>query len=621
MNTCNNNQMNQDQSEAIRHLTGPCIVIAPPGSGKTFTLTRRIEYLTTEAGVAPESILVITFTKAAAAEMKARYLSLIGETETAVSFGTFHAVYFGILRTSFSYDGKALLTQAQKLRIMGDVLESVREQLQETEQIEPEQILEEVSRMKNQGKAPDDYDIVTMNAETFRKISKQYLEECKRERKLDFDDMVLLCREALWAHPEILKCWQERFHYILVDEFQDINVTQYDVLRMLASPKDNLFMVGDDDQAIYGFRGSDPSLMLTIKKDYPMIRTIHLKHNYRCAREIVKISGKLIQNNKIRYKKEVIASRLEDGTVCFEVCEDSEKQNETIIKFINHVKETSDVAIIVRTNALLPQYAKLLSINGIPFTSKEKIKNPYEHPAVRDMEAYLKVAIGDATRADFFRIMNRPVRYLSRAVVPVDMSNWEQLLSEYYASKPYMQRILSRFSEQLAHIRQFSPFAAVNYIRRGIGYEEAVEEEAVTEKEKEEYTRALDLVQILARSYDSHKGFLKALQDKRKAFELSQNYQEISATEKGVTLITMHGAKGLEFEYVILPDLNEKIVPHRRAYLPETIEEERRVLYVAMTRAKQGLFMTAIKKEGNQKKEISRFVKELQIPNGNISFS
>lgn len=610
MNTCNN-QMNQDQSEAICHLTGPCIVIAPPGSGKTFTLTKRIEYLTTKAGVAPESILVITFTKAAAAEMKARYLSLTGETQTAVSFGTFHAVYFGILRGSFSYDGKALLTPAQKLRLLGDVCEPFKEKLPDEQQIEPEQILEELSRMKNQGKKLQEYETLAMDAELFREISTQYLNACKREKKLDFDDMVLFCKEALETHPEVLKRWQERFRYILVDEFQDINAIQYDVLRMLAAPENNLFMVGDDDQSIYGFRGSDPSLMLSLQKDYPDIREIHLKNNYRSAGEIIKAAGKLIKNNKLRYEKEVIACAGGRGTVKFEVFEEDEKQQKAILDFIKSLKKTSDIAIITRTNALLPKFAKLLSIGGIPFVSREKIKNPYEHPAVKDVEAYLKLAIGEAGRTDFFRIMNKPLRYLARIAVPADMENWADALKSYYSTKPYMMRILCAFEEQLGYIRRFSPFAAINYIRRGIGYEDAVTEELVQETEKEEYVRTLGMLQSMARDYDSHRMFLKALQDKRKAFERSM---DISAEpSEGVTLITMHGAKGLEFENVILPDLNEKIVPHKRAYLPESVEEERRILYVAMTRAKQGLYMTAIQKGGNQKKEISRFIKELKV--------
>ncbi len=638
MNTCNN-QMNQDQSEAIHHLTGPCIVIAPPGSGKTFTLTRRIKYLTTEAGVAPESILVITFTKAAAVQMKERYLSLIGETETAVSFGTFHAVYFGILRTSFSYDGGALLTQAQKQRILGEIMESVRME-KDMELPEPERIMEEVSRMKNQGKILENYEVLTMDKTLFRQIAGMYLRECQRERKLDFDDMVLLCKEALQNHKEILKSWQERFRYILVDEFQDINASQYEVLQMLAAPEDNLFMVGDDDQAIYGFRGSDPSLMLSLEQDYPQIRKILLKTNYRSAPPIIQTAEKLIDHNRLRFAKEIKPHRTERGKVQIEISENADRQNEAILNFIREIGEQSDTAIIARTNALLPQYAKLLSANGIAFTSKEKIRNPYEHMAVKDMEAYLRLAIGEASRSDFFRIMNKPLRYLSRLALPADMADWMKVLRAYYSQKPYMQRILKQLEEELLRIRQFSPFAAVNYIRRGIGYEEAVWKELTQEKEQQELTEMLDLVQRMSRTHDSHRGFLREIERKRQEFEQAQNQRgnewmngaksrsdqmkmqndRMREEYRGITLITMHGAKGLEYENVILPDLNEKIVPHKKAYLPEAVEEERRVLYVAITRAKQRLFMSCIKKEGDEKKEISRFVKELQAPGRNISF-
>lgn len=617
-------QMNQDQYEAVHHLDGPCIVIAPPGSGKTFTLTQRIKYLTQEAGICPESVLVITFTKAAAVQMKERYLEMTAQQDTPVTFGTIHALCFGILRNSFHYDRRALLSQTQKFRMLEEIMELLQAELRqkdataaEYEIPETKQVLEELSRMKNAGQQPKEYEAISMDKELFRRIAERYLVRCQHERKLDFDDMVLRCEEELHKHPEILKHWQERFRYILVDEFQDIDLRQYAVIRLLAEPEQNLFMVGDDDQSIYGFRGSDPSLMLSLQGDYPKLRKILLQYNYRSAEKIVAAAKCLIGHNHLRFEKEIFPTTGKKGCVRVEICESTGQQDEAICRFLQEIGVDSGTAIITRTNAMLPHYAGLLSLHGIPFVCRENIRNPYEHTAVCDVEAYIKLAIGEAHRAEFFQIMNKPLRYLSRYAVPSDMKDWQRILKEYYCGKPYMQHILERLFEDLQRIRQFSPFAAVNYIRYGIGYEEAVGKEMLRKEEQKELAHTFQMLSQLAREHDSHRGFLHEISKRRKSFEQTGEHQE----EKGVVLITMHGAKGLEYDHVLLPDLNERIVPHKRAYLPEAIEEERRVLYVAMTRARSSLFMSAINKEGNEKKEISRFLKELEVPGGIISFS
>ena len=595
-------QMNQDQYEAVHHLDGPCIVIAPPGSGKTFTLTQRIKYLTQEAGICPESVLVITFTKAAAVQMKERYLEMTAQQDTPVTFGTIHALCFGILRNSFHYDRRALLSQTQKFRMLEEIMELLQAELRqkdataaEYEIPETKQVLEELSRMKNAGQQPKEYEAISMDKELFRRIAERYLVRCQHERKLDFDDMVLRCEEELHKHPEILKHWQERFRYILVDEFQDIDLRQYAVIRLLAEPEQNLFMVGDDDQSIYGFRGSDPSLMLSLQGDYPKLRKILLQYNYRSAEKIVAAAKCLIGHNHLRFEKEIFPTTGKKGCVRVEICESTGQQDEAICRFLQEIGVDSGTAIITRTNAMLPHYAGLLSLHGIPFVCRENIRNPYEHTAVCDVEAYIKLAIGEAHRAEFFQIMNKPLRYLSRYAVPSDMKDWQRILKEYYCGKPYMQHILERLFEDLQRIRQFSPFAAVNYIRYGIGYEEAVGKEMLRKEEQKELAHTFQMLSQLAREHDSHRGFLHEISKRRQSFEQTGEHQE----EKGVVLITMHGAKGLEYDHVLLPDLNERIVPHKRAYLPEAIEEERRVLYVAMTRARSSLFMSAINKEGN----------------------
>lgn len=623
-NTLNTSGMNGDQSEAAMHLTGPCLVIAPPGSGKTFTLTERIRYLTQEMQIEPASILVITFTKAAAIQMKERYLRRAERAETAVTFGTIHAVCFGILRTSFGYDAGAFLSQIQRVHLVQEILEDIERKKEDHDStcrfddIEPEQVLEEISKMKNRGKSPEEYETSVTDKELFREIATQYLLRCRCSRKLDFDDMVLKCLEELHSHSDILKNWQDKFRYLLVDEVQDIDRIQYQMIRLLAKPQNNLFMVGDDDQSIYGFRGADPSLMLLVEKNYPDIQKIKLHINYRSTKEIVDAANALIAHNYFRYEKKIISAQNEKGKLYLAILKSAEEQNRIMINRLREIKENETIAIIARTNSMLTEYAGILGMQGIPFQCREKMKNPYENSVVMDMEAYLKLAIGEADRSDFIKIMNKPVRYLSRGAVPKKIADWKEQLMQYYADKNYMQHILNEFSKDMDRIRCFSPFAALNYIRYGMGYEEAVGKKT-DEKERDRTGGVLDFLMNCARKYDSHAEFLKALTKARQSLTETERDEE---EDKKITLITMHGAKGLEYDHVWIPDLNECVIPHRKAYLPEAVEEERRLLYVAMTRAKKSLFLSSVYDGKYQKKEISRFLKELMqsLKERNIPF-
>lgn len=636
--TISMNSMNADQSDAVHHLTGPCIVIAPPGSGKTFVLVNRIRYLTEYAGIAPQSVLVITFTKAAALQMKERYLSLAGIEETPITFGTFHAVYFKILKTSFSdFDsGDAVLTETQKRKLLDKILDELA--LEEEERPEIDQLLSEISRMKNCGREAGEYQAVSVDPEMFRTVALRYLKACRLRHKLDFDDMVLLCRKALLENESLLREWQKKYRYILIDEFQDVNRAQYDVIRMLAEPERNMFLVGDDDQSIYGFRGSDPAIMLSVKKDYPGIRKIILKVNYRSGQKIIDAAAGLIRHNQLRYDKKVVSHCNDPGTVQLQKLQTVEEQNDCLIHWIRQWNDYDHTAIIARTNTGLAQYAALLTLHGIPFRIKERIQNPFEHPVIEDIRAYLKLSQGCADRSDFFRIMNQPLRYLSRNAVSAEdfvkgqaagKGEWPKYLkaaADYYRDKAYMQEILSKFALDLSRIHDFSVFAAVNYIRKGIGYEQELQKKYGKDQEKyEEALQMLNRLQDSTRNFENYREWENWLSEQKARFErilrkegkTAKEETGISAedtqqAQRGVILITMHGAKGLEYRNVILPDLNERNVPHKKAFLPKEIEEERRVLYVAMTRAKEHLLLTGVKKPGDQKRELSRFLKEIK---------
>ena len=294
---------NKAQNEAIMHGKGPCQVLAGPGSGKTLTIVNRIKYLIERYEVRPEEILVVTFTRFAAAEMKSRLCSLMGKSNVPVTAGTFHGIYYGILKWAYRLGPDNILSEEEKYRILRRVSEDCGTEAAEEEDFLHD-IAEEIGLVKNNGLKIGQFVSKKCRQDTFRELYEKYEAQRKAVRKLDFDDMLVLCKDLFVSHPDVLKQWQTKFKYILVDEFQDINRVQYDVIRMLALPENNLFVVGDDDQAIYGFRGADSEFMFRFSEDYPQAKRIILNINYRSSGNIVKNSMKVIGHNEKRFLKE-----------------------------------------------------------------------------------------------------------------------------------------------------------------------------------------------------------------------------------------------------------------------------------------------------------------------------
>ena len=260
--------LNQAQLRAVAHKDGPCMVLAGPGSGKTLTIAKRIEYLITEYKVRPEEILVITFTKYAANEMKERFRKVMGQSGIPVTFGTFHGIYYGILKWAYRLDQRNILSDREKYELLGQAAARMEWEAAEYAGEENEYLQElaaEIGNVKNHCRDIGEYKSRRYDTRRFRELYLAYEEEKKKLRKIDFEDMILYCRELFLKRPDILKKWQKKFRYILVDEFQDVNQAQYDVVRMLAAPEDNLFVVGDDDQSVYGFRGAKPGIMLDFR--------------------------------------------------------------------------------------------------------------------------------------------------------------------------------------------------------------------------------------------------------------------------------------------------------------------------------------------------------------------
>ena len=609
--------LNHAQTEAVAHNKGPCMVLAGPGSGKTLTIAKRIEYLIMKHKVRPEEILVITFTKYAAWEMKNRTRSICGPSSYAVTFGTFHGIYYGILKWAYRLNQSNLLSDEEKYRILREILPGI-DWDQEPEADEEKDYLQElaieIGNVKNNCMDIEEYEPVKYTTEKFRKLYRTYEETKKKYRKIDFEDMLIQCRDLFMKRPDILKKWQEKFQYILVDEFQDVNQAQYDVVRMLAAPQDNLFVVGDDDQSVYGFRGAKPGIMKEFMKDYPKARQILLDVNYRSSGYIVKGALRVIGNNKIRFEKKIEAFRKPDETVHVQEVKDPVQEAEYVLERIREYREKgvsyTEMAVLYRTNVDARAMSELMTEYQIPFVMKEHLNNIYEHFIALDMISYLRLSQGEYARKYFLQIANRPNRYLTRESMKTGNVSYESL-RRYYRDKDWMVDRIDQLEWDMKMICDKTPYAAIQYIRKRMGYDEFLKEYAAYRKISSE-----DLFAVLEEIWQNSKGYGTI----KEWFEHIESYGKMlkeqnkkNGEKEGVNLMTMHAAKGLEFDTVFVIEANEGSCPYKKATADEEIEEERRLFYVAMTRAKRKLVISYVKEKNGKDLLPSRFVSELLL--------
>ncbi len=607
---------NQAQIQAIFHRDGPMLVLAGPGSGKTTVITERTHHLIVQQGIDPSHILVITFTKAAATEMKERFLKRMNQQVYPVTFGTFHAVFFSILRHTYGYDGKNILREDEKMRILRELMQHSSMEYEDEKEL-LEELAGEIGLVKNSGKPLEEYFPRVCEKEIFAELYKGYEAGKRRARRIDFDDMLILCKELFVQRPDILKIWQEKFQYILVDEFQDINSLQFEIVQMLASPRNNLFVVGDDDQSIYRFRGARPDLMLDFPKVYPDAKQVLLNVNYRCQAQIVEGAKALISHNKVRFSKEIIPFRNSLEPPAFLEFQEEKEEYRYMIRELRELFARgiswNDMAILYRTNLQPLAFIEELIKEEIPFRTKENPGCLYDHWIARDILFYVSLALGDRRRETVLSVMNRPNRYLTRESLEeesVDFSSWKQYFLDRGRIGP--AGAVERLSQDLTIIRKISPFAAIQFICKGMGYEEFLREYAAKRHVRtEESEQMLEALLSSAREFREFDLWLKYIEDYRRKFQEEQQSRKEEKRE-GVLLTTLHGSKGLEFSAVFLMDVNEGRMPYKKAVLPEEIEEERRMFYVGVTRAKDRLYLLTVKKRNGKAQEPSRFLKELQ---------
>ena len=609
---------NEAQNIAIQHKDGPMLVLAGPGSGKTATLVERTKNLITEHGVSPSNILVITFTKAAANEMKQRFQREMKTTNAKVTFGTFHAIFFMVLKLAYNYNSNNIITDEIKYQAMRELINRHGLEYRDENELMTG-ILAEISMIKN-SRIPLEYFYSTQCGEdVFRKIYKDYEAFLKKHRLIDFDDMLTLTYELFKERPDILRAWQKKYPYILVDEFQDINQIQYDIVRMMAAPRNNLFMVGDDDQSIYRFRGSKPEIMLHVPKDYPDVKQVALDINYRCPKEVVETSQKLILHNKERFPKNIIAWKDSgEGRVFHKEVvrfQQFNTQRDEILFIIKEIETRikkgyalSDIAILFRTNMQPRLLMEQLMAYNVDFKTRDQIPNLYDHWIAKDIRAYISIARGSRERKDFLMILNKPTRYISRDSLyekQVDFEEWEKI----YEEQPWIAERIEKLHYDIKMLEKMSPYAAINYIRHGIGYEDYLVEYAQYRNlNKEDMFDILDELQACAKGFKNYDAWELHIKEYTK--ELREKAKKRQEHPNAVTLATMHSAKGLEFRSVFIMDANQGVMPYKKAVLEKDIEEERRLFYVGMTRAIEDLTICAVKELHNKNAELSQFVIE-----------
>ncbi len=603
-------QVSNAQHQAITHGAGPAIVLAGPGSGKTLVITQRVRYLIEAYHVRPQEILVITFTKAAAQEMQSRFQAL--SRQRGVTFGTFHAVFFHILKYAYHYSAANILTEEKKYQILQRLLSESGLHFEDEKETLSE-IASEISVVKNEQIPLEHYYSKSCPEEVFRGFYRKYEEMHRREGLLDFDDMMTMTYELLTQRTDILAAWQRHYRYILVDEFQDINLLQYAILRLLADPERNLFIVGDDDQSIYRFRGAKPEIMLNFPKDYPDAKQIVLDRNFRSVASVIRAAQLVIRENTKRFAKRAVHVRKGQGQI--DIREFSGQEHESLY-LIKKVQESlaggippNEIAVLYRTNQGARPYAERLMEFNIPFEMRDALPNIYEHWIAKDLFAYLHLARERLDRAEFLQVMNRPKRYIARDAIDAKVISLETLRT-YYEDKDWMLDRIDRLELDLRMLKDMAPYAAVNYIRYGMNYEEYLQEYAKARRMKpEELTDILDEIQDGCRPFKTVEAWYEHLTAYKERLLEQRGKKE--RDPDAITLATLHSAKGLEFQEVFLVDVNEGTIPHRKASMEADLEEERRLFYVGMTRAKDRLHLFYVRERYGKRVEPSVFLEPL----------
>lgn len=605
-----NNNLNEQQKLAIKTINGQVIVISCAGSGKTTVIVSRINEII-KTGISSEKILVITFTKEAALQMKQRYIEKFGESN--VCFGTIHSLCFSILRQECNYTINNLVSEFEQWDFFKKVLKG---KILNTDMNDfVKKLVTDISYVKNKEINPDEFIPETYRKDIFSDCFYKYDEYKKQINKLDFDDMLIKCRNLLKNNPSILSKWHNIFKYIMIDEFQDTNKIQADIFYMLAGSDSNICVVGDDDQSIYGFRAADSSIMLNFPKQYPNCKKIYLDTNYRSNKIIIEKAANLIKNNSIRFEKEFKSYKKEKGKINLIECTDNRNEAGILAKKIleYHSKgiDYNDMAVLYRTNSENQMPIGAFLCNNIPFTTNENIKDYHKDFIFEDIMAYYRLANGKELKGDLQRIINRPNRFLKSEMfkdIPFDLN---KMLSKikYLPNRTAIKATsnIYRLHSDITSLKGLSPEKFMEKLIWIIGYDRFIDDySSFCQKDINQVRDNLDILMKESSKFETMEKWIAY----SKFYAINLEKKKKDQSKDGVTFMSYHSSKGLEWKIVFLLNVNEGKCPYKKAISQKEIEEERRLFYVAMTRAKEELNIMYTYDSAK-----SRFIRETKIFN------
>lgn len=618
-------KLNENQLKAVEHVEGPCMVLAGPGSGKTRVITYRIANMIINKNIKPTSILAISFTKASSIEMKNRALVLSSDFRmNKVTYGTFHSVFFRILRYFENYNIESILDEKAKRIGLRNILKGLNiENADDEETIG--QVINEISYVKNELMDKIDFKSEVLTNDEFVKVYNFYEEYKQQMDKIDFDDMLIKTYELLKNNKIALDRVRSVYRYILVDEFQDINKVQFEVLKLIANPNNNIFVVGDEDQSIYGFRGSRPDFLLEFENYFSNTKKVLLDVNYRSKSEIIDTANRLIEKNINRYEKVIKCGQGNGAKVNYISPDDSEEEAVYIAKDIrNKIQEDyteyTDFAVIYRTNIQSRALVDVFMDMRIPFVVKDSIVTIYDHWAAQDILAYLRVGVNPNSNKDWIRIINKPFRYISKENLNLIKDEPDFINALINKCDLHLKQVktINDLEIDISYIKGLNPKNAISYIRTTLDYDRYILDYCSNRKIKTN-----GLIEILNELESSATNF-KTIQDYLDHIEMVKSELADNKNNKdtdGVIFTTMHSAKGLEFKNVYIIGANEGTIPHEKSYdidddekKNDQIEEERRLMYVAITRAEENLCISSPINKYGKRVSKSRFIDDIKSP-------
>ena len=614
-------KLNDKQREAVMETDGPILVLAGAGSGKTRVLTTKVAYLVLEKDVLPENILAITFTNKAAKEMKERVHKMLGSDSYRIQISTFHS--FGLLLVKENYD-KLGFDKNFTILDSDDVLTIIKRILKDMnldpKVYNPRAIRNKISSAKNELMDSNYYSRFANSEyeEIVLEIFRKYEKKTSKNNSLDFDDLLLLPIKLFKENPDILKKYQERFKYILVDEYQDTNEAQYKMIKMLSAKYKNICVVGDIDQSIYSFRGANFRNILNFEKDYPEAKVIPLEENYRSTKNILNVANDIIKNNKQRKEKNLWTQNEDGPKIRYHRAYDEKDEanfvKNEIQKLIDSGEPRSSIAVLYRTNAQSRNMEEALLKDSIPYKVVGSFYF-YNRKEIKDLICYLKLLYNPHDDVSLLRIINVPKRQIGPKTIEnlsvKAVSNGTSLYEAIDSGKELQFKNLiediKRESENLSLTELVDLILDKSGMRQELEATKTIEAEVRLEN--------LEEFKSITKNFEENNGII-ALDEFLDEISLVADVSEHNDNDDVVTLMTIHSAKGLEFDHVFIIGLEEGLFPHNNSlYDDDELEEERRLCYVAVTRAKKTLTLVNAKRRmiyGNTSvNPPSRFISEI----------